>query len=59
MDDKELIKEFIRTTQDPDGHTLIEVKVIGWDGPHTPVSSWATAKTLRGVLQVSEGEAEE
>jgi len=49
MDDDKLIAEFIRTVQGSDDKTLIEVKVIGWDGPHTPVSSWVTAKTLGGT----------
>ena len=48
MDDQQLIAEFIRTTQGPDG-VHIQVKVIDWPSPSEPVSSWVTAKTLRGI----------
>ena len=48
MDDNDLIKDFVRRTTTDAGVT-IEVKVIGWDGPHTPVSSWMTAAKVKGT----------
>ena len=45
MNDRELRKEFIRieTTQN---EVQILVHEIRWDGPHTPIHSWAVGKSL-------------
>jgi len=45
MNDRELRKEFIRieTTQN---EVQILVHEIRWDGPHTPIHTWAVGKSL-------------
>ncbi len=45
MNDRELRKEFIRieTTQN---EVQILVREIRWEGPHTPISTWAVGKSL-------------
>jgi hypothetical protein len=45
MTDTELLKEFIRieTTQN---EVQILVHEIRWDGPHTPIHTWAVGKSL-------------
>ena len=45
MDDPELLEEFIRVDRDAD-QVRIMVREIHWDGPHTPVSTWAICLEL-------------
>lgn len=37
--DDQLIDEFMRVSETEDGYVL-EVGVVGWDGPHTPFITW-------------------
>ena len=45
MKDSELLREFIRIERS-DREIQVLVLDIGWDGPHTPVSTWKVARTL-------------
>lgn len=45
MKDENLIREFIRVSSSPDG-ILFEVRRIGWEGSHTPRSTWVSAALL-------------
>jgi len=40
----EIKKNYIRLNNSPDGSLVIEVCVLNWDGPDTPVSDWIVAK---------------
>ena len=45
MNDTELIKDFIRVEK-TQNEVQILVHEIRWDGPHTPIHTWAVAKSL-------------
>ena len=45
MTDDELLEDFLRVESTSDG-IVISVKVISWDGPHTPVSTWKEVCSL-------------
>ncbi len=53
MTDRELRKEFIRieTTQN---EVQILVHEIRWQGPHTPIHTWAVAESLPNAASESE-----
>ena len=53
MPDRELRKEFIRieTTQN---EVQILVHEIRWDGPHTPIHTWAVGKRLPATASEAE-----
>ena len=53
MNDRELLKEFVRVER-ADKKVQILVREIRWDGPHTPVSTWVTARTLPATASESE-----
>jgi len=56
MTDRELREEFVRVDR-TDKKIHILVREIRWDGPHTPVSTWAVGKSL--LATASEAEIEE
>ena len=45
MTDRELRKEFIRIEKTPN-EVQIMVHEIRWEGPHTPIHTWAVGKNL-------------
>ena len=45
MNDRELRKEFIRIEK-TQNEVQILVHEIRWDGPHTPIHTWAVGKSL-------------
>ena len=45
MTDRELRKEFIRIKKAPN-EVQILVHKIRWEGPHTPIHTWAVGKSL-------------
>ncbi len=57
MDDRELLDEFVRVER-TEKEVRILVREIHWDGPHTPVSTWVTARTLSATVSESEIESE-
>ena len=56
MTDRELRKEFIRIEK-TQNEVQILVHEIRWDGPHTPIHTWAVGKSL--LATASETEIEE
>ena len=56
MNDRELRKEFIRIEK-TQNEVQILVHEIRWDGPHTPIHTWAVAESLPNTA--SEAEIEE
>ncbi len=57
MEDRELRDEFVRVER-AEKEVRILVREIHWDGPHTPVSTWVTARTLPATASESEIECE-
>ncbi len=45
MNDRELRKEFVRVER-TEKKVQILVHKIRWDGPHTPIHTWAVAESL-------------
>lgn len=41
VSDEDVMKDFVRTTG-----SVVEVRVISWDGPHAPKSEWAEFEAL-------------
>jgi hypothetical protein len=56
MNDRELRKEFIRIEK-TQNEVQILVHEIRWEGPHTPIHTWAVGKSLPATA--SEAEIEE
>ncbi len=56
MNDTELLKEFIRIEK-TQNEVQIFVRKIRWQGPHTPIHTWAVGKRLPATA--SEAEIEE
>ena len=57
MTDRELRKEFIRIEKTPN-EVQIFVREIRWEGPHTPIHTWAVGKSLPDTASEAEiGEA--
>ena len=52
-----LIRDFTRLTRTPE-ETALEVAVVSWNGPHTPVLKWQTFQTWRGDADAEEISAE-
>lgn len=46
--DDQLIDEFMRVAETEHGYVL-EVGVVGWDGPHTPFITWKRFRKWRHV----------
>ena len=53
MTDIELREEFIRIEKTQGGIQIL-VREIRWEGPHTPISTWAIARTLPATASESE-----
>ena len=53
MNDTELLKEFVRVER-AQNEVQILVRQIRWEGPHTPVSTWAVGKSLPGTASEAE-----
>ena len=53
MKDRELLDELVRVER-AENEVRILVREIHWDGPHTPVSTWVTARTLTATASESE-----
>ena len=53
MTDEGLTEEFISAHRGP-SELVLRVKTIKWEGPHTPVAEWITARTITGSLTDSE-----
>jgi len=53
MEDRELLDEFVRVERS-ESELSILVREIHWEGPHTPVSTWVTARTLSVTASESE-----
>ncbi len=53
MNDTELLKEFIRIEK-TQNEVQILVREIRWEGPHTPIPTWAIAQTLPAPASESE-----
>ena len=53
MNDTELRKEFIRIEK-TSNEVQILVHEITWDGPHTPIHSWAVARSLSATASGNE-----
>jgi len=56
MNDRELHDEFVRIER-TDDRVRILVREIHWDGPHTPVSTWANADDLPATATETEASA--
>ncbi len=53
MTDRELRKEFIRIEK-TQNEVQILVHEIRWDGPHTPIHTWAVGKSLPATASEAE-----
>ena len=53
MNDRELRREFVRVERTEE-RVQILVREIRWDGPYTPISTWAIARTLPAIPSESE-----
>jgi hypothetical protein len=53
MNDRELRKEFIRVERSEEKVEIL-VHTIRWEGPHTPISTWAVDKSLPATASKSE-----
>jgi hypothetical protein len=53
MTDRELRKEFIRIEKTPN-EVQIFVREIRWEGPHTPIHTWAVGKSLPATASEAE-----
>ena len=53
MNDTELLKEFIRIEK-TQNEVQIRVHEIRWQGPHTPIHTWAVGKSLPATAAKSE-----
>ncbi len=53
MNDTELLKEFVRIEKTQD-EVQILVHEIRWQGPHTPIHTWAVAESLPNTASESE-----
>jgi hypothetical protein len=53
MTDRELRKEFIRIEK-TQNEVQILVHEIRWDGPHTPIHTWAVGKSLPATASDTE-----
>ena len=56
MNDRELRKEFIRIEK-TQNEIQILVREIRWDGPHTPISTWAIARDLPATATEAEADS--
>jgi hypothetical protein len=56
MNDRELRDEFVRVER-TESQVRILVREIHWDGPHTPISTWATANSLPATGTEAEASA--
>ena len=56
MTDRELHKEFIRIER-TEKKVQILVREIRWQGPHTPIHTWAVGKNLPATASEAEIEA--
>ena len=56
MNDRELLQEFVRVER-TESRVRIRVREIRWDGPHTPVATWAIAQDLPGTATEAEADA--
>ena len=45
MNDETVIRDYVRTRTDAD-KTVVELQVISWDGPYTPVGRWVKVTEL-------------
>jgi len=55
MNDRELREEFVRVER-TEKEVQILIREIRWEGPHTPIHTWAVGKTL--LATASEAEIE-
>ncbi|MGA9378270.1 MAG: hypothetical protein WBV73_05825 [Phormidium sp.] len=46
MNDHQLVQRFIRVERESDNINILVCK-IGWDGPHTPISTWELVVRLK------------
>jgi hypothetical protein len=53
MNDRELRKEFIRVERSEEKVEIL-VREIRWEGPHTPIHTWAVGKRLPATASKSE-----
>ncbi len=53
MNDTELLKEFIRIER-TEKEVQILVREIRWQGPHTPIHTWAVAESLPNTASEAE-----
>ena len=53
MEDRELLEEFVRVERTEDKVQIL-VREIRWEGPHTPISTWAIARTLPAAASESD-----
>jgi hypothetical protein len=53
MTDRELRKEFVRVEK-TQNEVQILVHEIRWDGPHTPIHTWAVGKSLPATASKTE-----
>ncbi len=53
MNDTELLKEFIRIEKAQNEFQIL-VHEIRWQGPHTPIHTWAVAESLPNTASESE-----
>jgi hypothetical protein len=56
MNDRELLEEFVRVER-TESRVRILVREIRWDGPHTPVSTWAISQDLPATATKAEADA--
>jgi hypothetical protein len=53
MNDRELREEFVRVDR-TDKKVEIFVREIRWEGPHTPIHTWAVAESLPNTASETE-----
>ncbi len=53
MNDRELLKEFVRVEKTQNAVQIL-VHEIRWEGPHTPISTWAIGRSLPDTASEAE-----